>query len=54
MSTARMQVQHCGYTVAWREEDEDGDWGFWTLEEQDCGHEGKGLVWRFPSKEDEC
>jgi len=30
-----VQVQHCGYTVAWREEGEDGDWGFWNLEEED-------------------
>lgn len=27
------EVKHCGFTVAWRSRDEDGDWGWeWHLE----------------------
>ena len=29
-------VKHCGFAVAWREKDEDGDWGLWQLEEGEC------------------
>lgn len=27
------QVDHCGYTVAWRGRDKDGEWDNWNLED---------------------
>lgn len=36
------EVQHCGFTVARRERDAEGDWDAWELEDQDCI---RGVSW---------
>lgn len=36
------EVQHCGFTAAWREQDGDGDWDAWVLEDQDPE---RGVSW---------
>lgn len=36
------EVQHCGFTAAWRERDDDGDWDAWELEDQDPE---RGVSW---------
>lgn len=36
------EVQHCGFTAAWREQDADGDWDAWELEDQDPQ---RGVFW---------
>ncbi|KAK9915097.1 hypothetical protein WJX75_004696 [Coccomyxa subellipsoidea] len=36
------EVQHCGFTVARRERDAEGDWDAWELEDQDCT---RGVSW---------
>jgi hypothetical protein len=36
-------VQHCGYAMTWREQEEDGDWGLWQLDETAC----RGVHWTF-------
>lgn len=41
-------VQHCGFTVAWREMDEDGDWSLWQLEGSNLGN-ATGVAWRDPA-----
>jgi hypothetical protein len=30
------EVKHCGFSVAWRERDEDGDWDMWNLVDQNA------------------
>ena len=37
-------VQHGGFTVAWRELDDDGEWGMWELEAEEEG-QLKGVFW---------
>lgn len=36
-------VQHCGYAMTWREQEEDGEWGMWQLDET----ASRGVHWTF-------
>ena len=36
------EVRHCGFTVAWRKRDAEGEWDEWRLEDQQSC---RGVAW---------